>query len=72
MPRTGCSAAAPCRGRNFRYDDTRGEPGDLYILEINTQPGMTPVSLVPEQAAHAGIGFEELVCWIAEQARCER
>ena len=65
----GCRAVSRA---DFRYDDTRGEPGDLYILEINTQPGMTPVSLVPEQALHAGIGFEELVCWITEQARCER
>ena len=65
----GCHAVSRA---DFRYDDTRGEPGDLYLLEINTQPGMTPVSLVPEQAAHSGMGFEELVCWITEQARCER
>ena len=65
----GCHALSRA---DFRYDDTRGEPGELFLLEINTQPGMTPVSLVPEQAAHAGIGFDELVCWITEQARCER
>lgn len=65
----GCHAVSRA---DFRYDDTRGEPGDLYLLEINTQPGMTPVSLVPEQAAHSGMGFVELVCWITEQARCER
>ncbi len=65
----GCHAVSRA---DFRYDDTGGEPGDLYLLEINTQPGMTPVSLVPEQAAHAGIDFNELVCWITEQARCER
>ena len=65
----GCHAVSRA---DFRYDDTRGEPGELFLLEVNTQPGMTPVSLVPEQAAHAGIGFDELVCWITEQARCER
>ncbi len=65
----GCRAVSRA---DMRYDDTGGGPGDLYLLEINTQPGMTPLSLVPEQAAHAGIGFEELVCWITEQARCER
>ncbi|MDE0240561.1 MAG: D-alanine--D-alanine ligase [bacterium] len=65
----GCRAVSRA---DFRYDDTGGEPGDLYLLEINTQPGMTPVSLYPEQAAHAGIGFEELMCRITEQARCER
>ncbi len=65
----GCHAVSRA---DFRYDDTRGEPGDLFLLEINTQPGMTPMSLVPEQAAHAGISFDELVCWITEQARCER
>ena len=72
MPRTGCSAVTRVSRADFRYDDTGGEPGNLYLLEINTQPGMTPVSLVPEQAAHAGIDFNELVCWITEQARCER
>lgn len=45
---------------DFRWDEARGERG-LYLLEINTQPGMTPLSLVPEQAAHRGIGFDELV-----------
>ncbi len=65
----GCHAVSRA---DFRYDDTRGEPGDLYLLEVNTQPGMTPLSLVPEQAAHSGMDFEELVCWITEQARCER
>lgn len=63
-----------CRGvtrADFRYDDTAGEPGRLFMLEVNTQPGMTPVSLVPEQAAHAGIPFGELVAWMVEQARCD-
>jgi D-alanine-D-alanine ligase len=62
-----------CRGvsrADFRYDDTEGEPGRLFLLEVNTQPGMTPLSLVPEQARHLGISFSELVRWIAEQARC--
>jgi D-alanine-D-alanine ligase len=62
-----------CRGvsrSDFRYHDTQGEPGRLYLLEVNTQPGMTPLSLVPEQARHLGISFPELVRWIAEQARC--
>ncbi len=62
-----------CRGvsrADFRYDDTHGEPGRLFLLEVNTQPGMTPLSLVPEQARHIGISFPELVRWIAEEARC--
>lgn len=64
-----------CRGvsrADFRYDDTGRGDGVLYLLEVNTQPGMTPLSLVPEQAAHAGYGFEELVGWILEQATCDR
>ncbi len=63
-----------CRGvtrADLRYDDTRGEPGDVYLLEINTQPGMTPMSLVPEAARHAGIGFTELVGWMVENAACD-
>lgn len=66
--------ALGCRGvtrADLRYDDTAGEPGRLYLLEINTQPGMTPLSLVPEIAADAGIGFEELVCWLVENAACD-
>ena len=65
--------ALGCRGvtrADLRYDDTAGEPGRFYLLEINTQPGMTPLSLVPEIAAHAGIGFEELVTWLVENATC--
>ena len=60
-----------CRGvtrADFRYDDA-GE--GLFLLEVNTQPGMTPLSLVPEAAAHAGIPFGELVCWMVENASCE-
>ena len=56
---------------DFRYDDTAGDPGQLYLLELNTQPGMTPLSLVPEQAAHAGIPFGELVTWMVEHAACD-
>jgi D-alanine-D-alanine ligase len=58
-----------CRGvsrADFRYDGTF-----LYMLEVNTQPGMTPTSLVPEQAAHAGISFEDLVSWMVENAECD-
>ena len=58
-----------CRGvsrADFRFDGK-----DIYILEINTQPGMTPTSLVPEQAALVGIGFGELVTWMVEQAECD-
>jgi D-alanine-D-alanine ligase len=58
-----------CRGvsrADFRYD---GET--LYMLEVNTQPGMTPTSLVPEQAAYAGISFQELVSWMVENAECD-
>jgi len=68
--------ALGCRGvsrADLRYDDTKGddEPGRLVLLEVNTQPGMTPTSLVPEIAAHAGIGFAELVRWMVENASCE-
>ena len=63
----GCSGATRC---DFRYDDTKGEPGRLVLLEINTQPGMTPTSLLPEQAAFRGIGFPELCAWMVEHASC--
>ena len=66
--------ALGCRGvsrADFRYDDTGGEPGKLFMLEVNTQPGMTPLSLVPEQAALAGISFEDLVEWMVENAACD-
>ncbi len=64
-----------CRGvsrTDFRYDDTSAGDGGLYILEINTQPGMAPLSLVPEIAAYRDIGFKELVRWIVEDAGCCR
>ncbi len=67
-------AALGCRGVSrvdLRYDDTQGEPGRLYILEVNTQPGMTPTSLVPEIAADRGISFPDLVHWMVEEARCD-
>jgi D-alanine-D-alanine ligase len=62
----GCRGATRC---DFRYDDTQGEPGRVVLLEINTQPGLTPTSLLPEQAAHVGIAFPALVSWMVEQAR---
>ena len=58
-----------CRGvsrADIRYDGT-----DLYMLELNTQPGMTPTSLVPEQAAYVNISFENLVSWMVEHAACD-
>ncbi|WP_022728367.1 D-alanine--D-alanine ligase [Fodinicurvata sediminis] len=68
--------ALGCRGvsrADFRYDDQQENETDtgLYLLEVNTQPGMTPLSLVPEQAAHLGIPFNELVQWMVEQASCD-
>jgi D-alanine-D-alanine ligase len=67
--------AMGCRGvsrSDFRYDDRFSENGELIWLEINTQPGMTPTSLVPEMAAHAGHSFGELVRWMVEDASCLR
>jgi D-alanine-D-alanine ligase len=55
---------------DFRYDDTPGGDGRFYLLEINTHPGMTPLSLVPEIAAYAGISFPELLEMIIRDARC--
>jgi D-alanine-D-alanine ligase len=66
--------ALGCRGvsrADLRYDDTHGEPGRLVLLEVNTQPGMTPTSLVPDAARHDGISFVELVSWMVENARCD-
>lgn len=62
-----------CRGASradFRYDDTAGEPGRLVLLEVNTQPGLTPTSLLPEQAAHVGVNFPRLCAWMVENAAC--
>jgi len=65
--------ALGCRGAtraDLRYDDTAGEPGRLVLLEVNTQPGLTPTSLLPEQAAHLGIDFPALCAWMVEHAAC--
>ncbi len=67
--------ALGCRGvsrTDFRLDDGPGGSGTLACLEVNTQPGMTATSLVPELAAHAGWSFGELVRWIVEDASCNR
>jgi D-alanine-D-alanine ligase len=64
--------ALGCRGAtraDFRYDDTAGEPGELVLLEVNTQPGLTRTSLLPEQAAHCGVSFPELCAWMVREAR---
>jgi D-alanine-D-alanine ligase len=64
--------ALGCRGvsrSDFRYDPEKGE---VIILETNTQPGMTPTSLSPEQASHKGTSFSELVAWMVEDASCGR
>ena len=65
-------AALGCRGvtrSDFRYDDLKDV---LVLLEVNTQPGMTPTSLVPEQAAYLGMDYRALVQWIVEDASCPR
>jgi D-alanine-D-alanine ligase len=62
-----------CRGvtrADFRWDDSQPGADGLYLLEINTQPGMTETSLVPEIAENAGIDFPALVTWMVEDARC--
>lgn len=67
--------AIGCRGvsrSDFRYDDRQPGDGGLVWLEVNTQPGMTPTSLVPEIAAAAGYGFGELLSWMVEDASCSR
>jgi D-alanine-D-alanine ligase len=58
-----------CRGvsrSDFRYDGK-----EIYILEVNTQPGLTPTSLIPEQAAHVNISFNELITWMVDNAKCD-
>ena len=57
---------------DFRYDDTPGGSGHVVCLEVNTQPGMTQTSLVPDMAAHLGMSFGELVKWMVEDASCDR
>jgi D-alanine-D-alanine ligase len=67
--------ALGCRGvsrADFRFDDREGGSGELVCLEVNTQPGMTETSLVPELAAYAGMGFGELVKWLVEDASLDR
>ena len=67
--------ALGCRGvsrADFRYDDSAEGTRGLFCLEVNTQPGMTETSLVPEMAAHAGISFGELVRWMVEDASLNR
>jgi D-alanine-D-alanine ligase len=67
--------AIGCRGvtrSDFRYDDRHSENGEVIWLEINTQPGMTPTSLVPEIAEQAGHPFGELLSWMVEDASCSR
>jgi D-alanine-D-alanine ligase len=66
--------ALGCRGltrTDLRWDESRGLDG-LVLLETNTQPGMTPLSLAPEQAAHRGVAFEALCEWLLEDASCDR
>ena len=67
--------ALGCRGvsrSDFRFDENPDGTGELICLEINTQPGMTPTSLVPEMAAAAGMDFRSLVAWMVEDASCGR
>lgn len=67
--------ALGCRGvtrADFRYDDSKPGIAGLACLEVNTQPGMTETSLVPELAAHAGMSFEQLVSWMIEDASLGR
>ena len=64
--------ALGCRGvtrSDFRYDDLKDV---LVLIEVNNQPGMTPTSLVPEQAAYVGMNYDDLVCWIVEDASWPR
>ncbi|WP_054005090.1 D-alanine--D-alanine ligase [Cypionkella psychrotolerans] len=66
--------ALGCRGvsrTDFRWDEARGLAG-LILLETNTQPGMTPTSLAPEQAGHFGISFPAFCAWMVEDASCNR
>jgi D-alanine-D-alanine ligase len=67
--------ALGCRGvsrSDFRFDDVAGDKGELILLELNTQPGMTGTSLVPELAAHAGHSYPELVTWMVNDASVNR
>jgi len=67
--------ALGCRGvsrADFRYDDRSAGIEGLFCLEVNTQPGMTETSLVPELAQYAGMSFDELVQWMVEDASLNR
>lgn len=62
-----------CRGvtrSDIRFDDTKGKEG-IILLEVNTQPGFTPLSIVPEIAQYNGISFESLIQWMVEEAKCD-
>jgi D-alanine-D-alanine ligase len=59
----GCNGATRS---DFRWDDTQKGTSGLYFLEINTQPGLTPLSLLPEQAKYVGMSFNDLISWILE------
>ncbi|HYC04277.1 MAG TPA: D-alanine--D-alanine ligase [Azospirillaceae bacterium] len=63
----GCSGISRS---DFRWDDTRAGTGGLCFLEINTQPGFTPLSLLPEQAAHLGMSYADVCSWLVENAKC--
>ena len=71
LPRIARSVAAASPASDFRYDERAGVKG-LFCLEVNTQPGMTETSLVPELAQHAGTTFEDLVRWMVEDASLDR
>jgi D-alanine-D-alanine ligase len=58
-----------CRG--VSRADLRLDGSDFYMLEVNTQPGLTPTSLVPEQAAYLGLSFNDLILWMVEHAQCD-
>lgn len=65
--------AIKCQGAarvDFRWDDSLSGSTGLYFLEINTQPGLTPLSLVPEQAAHENMSFNDLIAWMLENPIC--
>ena len=66
--------ALGCRGLSridYRWDEAQGLDG-LIVLEVNTQPGMTPTSLSPEQGAAVGISFGRMCAWMVEDASCDR
>jgi len=58
-----------CRG--VSRADLRLDGDAFYMLEVNTHPGLTPTSLVPEQAAHVGMPFNDLILWMVEHAQCD-